>query len=215
MLIVVAIIAILAAIAVPNFLQAQARAKVTRTIVDMRSIGIAIHAYAVDWNEPPRRSLVKINATGVLMVYTAAPNEPGLGSVWMGTLLTTPVAYITRIPVDHWNSEMVRLTSHSRWTRNVDISVLGSYIPSGSISGDGTKTWKEWWETDFIGPHGYTYPSGNFRFALYSAGPDLHWWTGNITVSGDEELFYDPTNGTISRGDLWYFEHVGNIPSYQ
>lgn len=38
LLIVVAIIAILAAIAVPNFLEAQMRAKVSRTKADMRSM---------------------------------------------------------------------------------------------------------------------------------------------------------------------------------
>jgi prepilin-type N-terminal cleavage/methylation domain-containing protein len=54
LLIVVAIIAILAAIAVPNFLQAQTRAKVTRTLADMRTIATAIESYAVDNNRHPR-----------------------------------------------------------------------------------------------------------------------------------------------------------------
>jgi prepilin-type N-terminal cleavage/methylation domain-containing protein len=41
LLIVVAIIAILAAIAVPNFLEAQVRSKVSRSYADMRSIATA------------------------------------------------------------------------------------------------------------------------------------------------------------------------------
>jgi prepilin-type N-terminal cleavage/methylation domain-containing protein len=45
LLIVVAIIAILAAIAVPNFLEAQVRAKVSRAHSDMRSIAIALEGY--------------------------------------------------------------------------------------------------------------------------------------------------------------------------
>ncbi len=52
LLIVVAIIAILAAIAVPNFLEAQVRAKVSRARSDMRSIAVAIESYAVDNNKP-------------------------------------------------------------------------------------------------------------------------------------------------------------------
>ncbi len=46
LLIVVAIIAILAAIAVPNFLEAQVRSKVARCETDMRSIDVALEAYA-------------------------------------------------------------------------------------------------------------------------------------------------------------------------
>jgi len=50
LLIVVAIIAILAAIAVPNFLEAQVRSKVSRAQSDMRSLATAIEAYSVDHN---------------------------------------------------------------------------------------------------------------------------------------------------------------------
>jgi prepilin-type N-terminal cleavage/methylation domain-containing protein len=51
LLIVVAIIAILAAIAVPNFMDAQVRAKVSKTKADMRSIVVAIKMYEVDHND--------------------------------------------------------------------------------------------------------------------------------------------------------------------
>ncbi|MEO8376090.1 MAG: prepilin-type N-terminal cleavage/methylation domain-containing protein [Candidatus Sumerlaeota bacterium] len=50
LLIVVAIIAILAAIAVPNFLEAQTRAKVSRVKADMRSVATAVESYRVDYN---------------------------------------------------------------------------------------------------------------------------------------------------------------------
>ena len=48
LLIVVAIIAILAAIAIPNFLEAQTRAKVATAYADMKSLGTAIESYALD-----------------------------------------------------------------------------------------------------------------------------------------------------------------------
>src|SRR3978361_2219273 len=48
LLIVVAIIAILAAIAVPNFLEAQTRSKVVRVKADMRTLATALEAYRVD-----------------------------------------------------------------------------------------------------------------------------------------------------------------------
>ena len=53
LLIVVAIIAILAAIAVPNFLEAQTRAKVSRVKADQRSLATAIESYSIDWNTYP------------------------------------------------------------------------------------------------------------------------------------------------------------------
>lgn len=53
LLIVVAIIGILAAIAVPNFLNAQVRAKLAQCYGNMASLRTAIGTYEVDWNWPP------------------------------------------------------------------------------------------------------------------------------------------------------------------
>ena len=56
LLIVVAIIGILAAIAIPNFLEARVRAKVASVRSDMRTLGMAAEMYAADHNEyPPHR----------------------------------------------------------------------------------------------------------------------------------------------------------------
>src|SRR5690242_5547440 len=51
LLIVVAIIAILAAIAVPNFLEAQIRSKVARVKADLRSTALAMESYRIDTNK--------------------------------------------------------------------------------------------------------------------------------------------------------------------
>jgi len=72
LLIVVAIIAILAAIAVPNFLEAQTRAKVSRAQADMRALATAVETYMVDTNRAPRT-----------LDY-----------------LTSPIAYIATLPKD-------------------------------------------------------------------------------------------------------------------
>lgn len=50
LLIVVAIIGILAAIAIPNFRNAQLRAKVTRVIADEKAVATALEQYFLDWN---------------------------------------------------------------------------------------------------------------------------------------------------------------------
>jgi len=78
LLIVVAIIAILAAIAVPNFLEAQTRAKISRVKADLRTFGTALEAYNVDYNKYPwsfRHSLFLIH-------------------LWQ---LTTPIAYVSGV----------------------------------------------------------------------------------------------------------------------
>src|SRR5690606_13569858 len=88
LLIVVAIIAILAAIAVPNFLEAQVRSKVSRTKADMRTVATALEAYAVDSNHYPPD----------FHGYTANPNAmPHNSGIRYNTLLarllhlTTPI----------------------------------------------------------------------------------------------------------------------------
>ena len=63
LLIVVAIIGIIAAIAVPNLLAAIQRSKRSRTAADIRAIGTALGSYNVDFNQFPA-------ATTFAEVYT-------------------------------------------------------------------------------------------------------------------------------------------------
>lgn len=89
LLIVVAIIGILAAIAVPNFMNAQVRAKASRALGDMRSIWNALEMYRTDNNG-----------------YMMGPGglAAAIGSDFMGDRvwrqLTTPVAYLSTILKD-------------------------------------------------------------------------------------------------------------------
>ena len=85
LLIVVAIIGILAAIAVPNFLNAQMRAKLVQVISNMKSLSTAMMTYRVDWNSFPLHH----------------PNH--LTNFW-GNGMTTPVAYIATEPIDVFQS---------------------------------------------------------------------------------------------------------------
>jgi general secretion pathway protein G len=67
LLIVVAIIGIIAAIAIPNLLNAIDRGKQKRTMADMRSVGTGIESYAVDNNVYP----VATAATGLKAIIEA------------------------------------------------------------------------------------------------------------------------------------------------
>ncbi len=95
LLIVVAIIAILAAIAVPNFLEAQTRAKVARVKADQRTLATAIETYQIDYNQAPPGHFEQ--------GYMAPPNSQTDPQYKVGKVysrMTTPLAYITSIPKD-------------------------------------------------------------------------------------------------------------------
>jgi type II secretion system protein G len=63
LLIVVAIIGIIAAIAIPNLLNAINRARQKRSMSDMRTIGTAVEAYAVDWSFYPTVAESNVSTT--------------------------------------------------------------------------------------------------------------------------------------------------------
>ncbi len=87
LLIVVAIIGILAAIAVPNFLNAQVRAKISRVYADMRSLGNAIEMYQLDNNAYPGGPYWQSSTWWEKHTYRFH-------------VLTTPIAYINSVPID-------------------------------------------------------------------------------------------------------------------
>lgn len=80
LLIVVAIIGILAAIAVPNFMNAQVRAKVTRSMSEFRTMSDAYQLYKMDYNNfPPILGLI--------------PDWQGRTTSHAFRPLTTPISY--------------------------------------------------------------------------------------------------------------------------
>jgi len=86
LLIVVAIIGIIAAIAIPNLLNAIDRGKQKRTMADMRSLGTAIESYAVDNSRYPV-GMANVGASGISThispVYIrTAPTTDGWSNAW-------------------------------------------------------------------------------------------------------------------------------------
>src|SRR2546426_11423012 len=86
LLIVVAIIGIIAAIAIPNLLNAIDRGKQKRTMADMRSIGTAVESYAVDNNFYPKNLANAPAATissHVSPIYIkTVPTTDGWNNTW-------------------------------------------------------------------------------------------------------------------------------------
>ena len=83
LLIVVAIIGIIAAIAIPNLLNAIDRGKQKRTMADIRSIGTAVESYAVDNNFYPKVNSYAAVTPFLEPIYIkTAPTADGWNKVW-------------------------------------------------------------------------------------------------------------------------------------
>jgi type II secretion system protein G len=200
LLIVVAIIAILAAIAVPNFLEAQTRSKVSRALADMRSLATAIEAYRIDANAYP---------LGTVDAPLANAFNPANLRYSVVALLTTPIAYITSFPEDAFKGDYrgdnpVSDPLHLRRLYDYRRTRFGSTTTMG-----GGNTLHE-------SATGYSIGVGaKFdSWLLYSPGPDREQnlntkrvGKNTISVGGFGDPFrtwpiYDPTNGTVSWGDV-------------
>jgi len=91
LLIVIAIILILISIALPNFIEAQIRAKVTRNLSEFKSINSALEMYVGDYRQyPGNTAKTRGSKDELLSRYTE---------------MTTPVAYMKTIPVDPFGPE--------------------------------------------------------------------------------------------------------------
>jgi prepilin-type N-terminal cleavage/methylation domain-containing protein len=207
LLIVVAIIAILAGIAVPNFLEAQVRAKVARVKADQRSLAPAIESYAVDSNVYPIRrdrwDLPPGSARAVYPPLNAKIYDPALPAARVGMhVLTTPVSYITSLPKDIFNQPVSALA-----------------VPGGPIS-DAIDYWDPVQLDSWLGVmkyKGLRLVQGAGRgWALVSVGPDRFLGTlisGNpggyppesFLTESTARFIYDPTNGTVSSGNIYRF----------
>jgi prepilin-type N-terminal cleavage/methylation domain-containing protein len=98
LLIVVAIIAILAAILIPNFLRARAQSQVAASKGNLKNMGTALESYFVDWNNYPAtlalltaspqyiRSIPPDPCTKLAYGYNTTGTDYGLYSpTWVGT----------------------------------------------------------------------------------------------------------------------------------
>jgi len=194
LLIVVAIIAILAAIAVPNFLEAQVRSKVSRVKADMRSVATALEAYDVDYNKyPPDYQYVALVPSRDLRSYL-----PRL------VVLSTPVAYMTSIPEDVFASAAVSRDAVLAGPYKVPYNVGPPVHP---LTFDyAYRRLPDGRDEDVAFPGLWTQRisrSANVQWALRSVGPDLKA-TVLGGLGGDIPTSYDPTNGTVSNGDIFF-----------
>jgi type II secretion system protein G len=199
LLIVVAIIAILAAIAVPNFLEAQTRAKVSRVRADMRSLSTAMEAYAVDNNRYPIPSDTDgnfipdpVTATLVNPFETRVP-----------ILITTPIAYISSRPDDPFAQGRAFENRLYHTVIREYVNIRDQNAPAFNWAFIYTRFFRQLTGRPAPQPIEYFFVSwgpdrkhdADVPHVVAPVGPHVH---GRAAV-------YDPTNGTISGGDIIFF----------
>jgi prepilin-type N-terminal cleavage/methylation domain-containing protein len=177
LLIVIAIILILISIALPNFLEAQIRAKVVRMRGDARSMAIAAISYRGDFGKYP------------------IPNEDFYKGnpdwICRQGRLTTPIKYIQSLPKDIFR------TPHAHNMNDLfDFEVKGGIPddwfvqdPRNPLVKNGIDVYIRSWGPD----RNQEYPFAGSYDGL--AHRSRGWST--------TEDVYSATNGTVSRGDLW------------
>jgi len=201
LLIVVAIIAILAAIAVPNFLEAQTRAKVSRAKSDMRTMATAIESYFVDKNKYP--SMKAVNSGTALNRNSVFYNTPN-GISGRFIVLTTPISYISSVFGDPFIPPALKYAkSPDTLQANVADGYDGyDYVDALSLTPNGIIA-----SPNIGGSNRASSLCSGANWHIVSAGPDgvNAFGGGQLTNSVAVRRLgcdYDPTNGTISAGDI-------------
>ena len=176
LLVVVAVIGILAAIAVPNFLNAQIRAKIARTYSDIRALSTALEMYHTD--------------------HGTYPEGRSTWAVFGWNKLTSPTAYMASLPLDPfaprkdsntpapggygWFPEILPFYVYF-WARDIN-DPLNPAISRDYLFRKGIMKNPE-----------ATPPRIFHYYQIRAMGPN---------GQGDYSLAYDASNGLISAGDI-------------
>lgn len=180
LLIVVAIIGILAAIAVPNFLNAQVRAKVSRIKADQQSYATALESYFVDRNNYP--SSLNCGCTYIQYLKVLTTPVSYIGSVDLpDPFKPDPSKYATGCP--DWKATYHYVNYHGVWgfcvyggRFNPKAFVISSYGPD-KIQDNAAHF-----------PFCYKYPSQ---------------CPSDTPIQGNAwNLIYSSSNGLASKGDV-------------
>lgn len=203
LLIVIAIILILIAIALPNFLEAQVRARVSNAKGALRAVEFAFNAHLLDYGCLPADFN---DDSAVMQKCRTRGNLFGQGgpcSLQADTNFATDGGLTFDKP--DMRSRFYANNMHCPITTPIP------YLPAAStydIFGDGTVP---------IGYDSRGFGDKILYGAFWSAGPDRYagdWFRGREPIDGNDNLDpdgdgcasanpYNATNGTKSRGELW------------
>ena len=226
LLIVVLIIAVLAAIAVPNFLEFQTRAKVARVKADLRTLATGIEAYRADFNAYPEGTDNPDNYDPRIgnFLGNLAPGYYTLrtrtGSTQIAGLdfftLTTPIAYLEEFSSDPFSGKGDSFLSYcyrpAKDLRNgyiltsfgpdVDLfESAGGKLGAGTQNPNPLSTYSDTNNPARLGDI-------NERAVIHYIEQTQPNLVTDVDTQGGlhfllKDLSYDPTNGTISDGDIF------------
>ncbi len=180
LLIVVAIIGILAEIAVPNFLNAQVKAKLAQAYGNLASLRTAIGTYEMDWNWPPM-DMGEETETG----QSYRP-------------LTTPVAYISGYGVV---KEIFPPKQHSRKYYEYGASLRYGNEPD-TAGGQSRVAQYKAAGVSFVCVSGGPDADTDWPWTDWAVGLQALKNPSRAGPNGDGGAFYDSSNGLGSSGDI-------------
>jgi general secretion pathway protein G len=102
-------VGVLPAIAIPNFLEAQTRAKVSRARADLRSLATGLEAFYIDNSRYPRA----VMGSDPTSISAGDPMMAMQSTFSTADSITSPIAYMTSYPVDPFSPSAAPMCFHS------------------------------------------------------------------------------------------------------
>ncbi len=223
LLIVIAIILILISIALPNFLEAQIRAKIANTKGELRSLQNAMASYAIDRKVPMADGFERVDFWG-LSLDPRYGNAAVEGDLTIWSQITTPVKYVSTLPTDDFHAADKGFNPDPRNPAN---NVYRYYsrgwrrLASGNSHNPKFPSIKAYACKVSPAARGRVEPSPfdpdnayAGTYIILSPGPDhFHdageWAMYRPYVSyGGGNFTYSPTNGTVSKGDISAYSKI-------
>lgn len=197
LLIVVAIIGILAAIAVPNFLNAQTRAKIARCYSDLKALSVGEEQYFLDNNR-----------------YTYPFRLQGL---------TSPIAYLSSIQQDVFAPKLIKAAGQANGETGAGWTWYRYVYGSSDDKWGGSAGLVTAQCADYYAYFAPFTPVRSYAETLAAKGCPTKWLiksfgpncdlpgTCNTNWGDDCTLRFDASNGLISYGDIAVFGPGGMI----
>ncbi|MBD3266564.1 prepilin-type N-terminal cleavage/methylation domain-containing protein [bacterium] len=215
LLIVVAIIGILAAIAVPNFMNAQTRAKISRELSDMKAISMGVQQIRLDtghllidcWDDD-----VDEGDQIVLDIFKGVGYEPDnikRHTTHILAPLTSPVSYLSSIPTDPFLEKNPSDVNQRGFGSALTTYLYVDFDPHVPLTGSNSNNMNlaalELPVCRVLGIQ----PLKKNEFAVVGVGPDARLGSA-AGINPDRGVPYDASNGLRSVGDV-YMRNGGGV----